>query len=97
MLQPAPPWPIHHPHDYQLDRDRQIGGHAGGLAFPETKAPDYLDFLHFACVIGTSGQIADVLLAGNQLRQVGLLHCVLAYVFNATLLALTINLAASLR
>ena len=47
-------------------------------------------------VIGTSGQTADVAFASRRMRRVGLLHCVLAFVFNTTLLALTINVAAGL-
>ena len=85
---------LHYAHDFY--RDLRGGGHAGGLTFPGTETPDYLDFLYFACVIGTSGQTADVSFTGSHLRRIGLLHCVLAYFFNATLLALTINLAASL-
>jgi uncharacterized membrane protein len=30
------------------------------------------------------------------MRRIGLLHCVLAYAFNTTLLALTINIASGL-
>ena len=33
---------------------------------------------------------------GSALRGVGTLHCVLAFFFNATLLALSINIAAGL-
>ena len=54
------------------------------------------DFFYFACVIGTSGQTADVAFATSALRRVGTLHCVLAFFFNTTLLALTINVAAGL-
>ena len=67
-----------------------------GLQFPGTTAPDYLDFVYFSCVIGTSGQTADVSLSSQTMRRVGLIHCVLAFFFNTTLIALTINIAASL-
>ncbi len=84
---------LHYAHDYY--RDRAAGG-GGGLQFPDEGQPDYLDFVYFAAVIGTSGQTADVSLTSRPMRRLGLLHCVLAYAFNTTLLALTINIASGL-
>lgn len=66
------------------------------LIFPGKELPNYIDFLYFSFVIGTSGQTADVAFADTETRRIGLIHCVLAYLFNATVLALTINIAASL-
>jgi uncharacterized membrane protein len=83
----------HYAHDFFL---AQMRGEPGGLDFPGGEAPDYGDFLYFACVIGTSAQTADVSLTSRVMRRTGLLHCVLAFVFNATLLALTINIASGL-
>lgn len=84
---------LHYAHDFYMAR-RQ--GRPGGLQFPETPDPDYLDFLYFAAVIGTSGQTADVSLTSSSMRRVGLVHCVLAFLFNTSLVALTINVASSL-
>jgi len=84
---------LHYAHDYYLNRQR---GLPGGLDFPGTPDPDYIDFLYFAVVIGTSGQPADVAFTGRGLRRVGLLHCVLAFLFNASLVGLMINVASSL-
>ncbi|MCD5362858.1 MULTISPECIES: DUF1345 domain-containing protein [Chromobacterium] len=67
-----------------------------GLEFPGKEEPDYGDFLYFACIIGTSGQTADVSYTTSALRKVGTLHCVLSFFFNATVLALMINIAAGL-
>jgi len=47
-------------------------------------------------VIGTSGQTADVSISSSSMRRVGLVHCVLAFLFNTSLIALTINVASSL-
>ncbi|HPU80772.1 DUF1345 domain-containing protein, partial [Accumulibacter sp.] len=74
----------------------QARGNPGGLDFPGGHAPDYGDFLYFACVIGTSGQTADVSLSSRSMRRTGLVHCVLAFFFNTTILALTINIASGL-
>ncbi len=66
------------------------------LIFPGTDTPHYTDFLYFSLVIGTSGQTADVSFASTATRRTGMVHCVLSYLFNATVLALMINIAASL-
>lgn len=52
--------------------------------------------MYFALVIGTSAQTADVTLTSRAMRRTGMLHCVLAFFFNTAVLALTINIAASL-
>ena len=83
----------HYAHDYYVTV--QSGDH-GGLEFPGGHLPDYGDFLYFACVIGTSGQTADVSFTGRRMRRIGLVHCVLAFFFNTTLVALTINIASGL-
>lgn len=84
---------LHYAHDFYLARGRH---EPEPLLFPGTPDPLYGDFFYFACVIGTSGQTADVAFNGSALRGVGTLHCVVAFFFNATLLALTINIAAGL-
>lgn len=84
---------LHYAHDYYLDLGKEK---QGGLDFPGTQEPHYLDFLYFSFVIGTSGQTADVSFVSSRMRRIGLLHCILAYVFNTTVLALSINIASSL-
>lgn len=84
---------LHYAHDYYISVAR-VGG--GGLEFPGGQLPDYGDFLYFACVIGTSGQTADVSFTSRAMRRTGLVHSVLAFFFNATLLALAINIASGL-
>jgi len=84
---------LHYAHDYYA---AEAKGHPGGLEFPGGHAPDYGDFLYFACVIGTSGQTADVSFSSRVMRRTGLVHCVLAFLFNTTLIALTINIASGL-
>jgi uncharacterized membrane protein len=84
---------LHYAHDYYLNA---IRGEHGGLDFPGTQPPDYGDFLYFACIIGTSAQTADVGLSSRKMRRTGTVHCVLAFFFNTTLLALTINIASGL-
>jgi uncharacterized membrane protein len=84
---------LHYAHDFYIAKERK---HSGGLEFPGETSPNYSDFLYFACVIGTSGQTADVSFTSKSMRRTGLIHCVLAFFFNTTLLALTINIASGL-
>jgi uncharacterized membrane protein len=84
---------LHYAHDFYL---AEIHGAPGGLDFPGGHAPDYGDFLYFASVIGTSGQTADVSFTTRKMRRTGMVHCVLAFFFNTTLVALTINIASGL-
>ena len=67
-----------------------------GLIFPGGEEPDFGDFMHFALVIGVAAQTADIQISAKPIRRVVTLHGVLAFVFNTVILALTINLAASL-
>jgi uncharacterized membrane protein len=84
---------LHYAHDFYA----AVSKHKpGGLQFPDDDDPDYADFLYFALVIGTSGQTADVSFSSKSMRRTGLVHCVMAFFFNTTLLALTINIAAGL-
>jgi len=84
---------LHYAHDFYAPRGQ---GHAGGLLFPETASPSYGDFFYFAVVIGTSGQTADVSFSSREMRRVGTVHCILAYLYNTMVLALLINIAAGL-
>ena len=83
---------LHYAHDFHAKRESS----SPAFVFPGTDEPDYFDFLYVACIIGTSGQTADVAFSARRTRRVGLMHCVLAFFFNTTLLALTINVAAGL-
>lgn len=71
-------------------------GKPGGMEFPGDDTPDYHDFFYFSIVVGTSAQTADVCFSNGPMRRLGTLHCVLAFLFNTIVLALTINIASSL-
>lgn len=84
---------LHYAHDYYA---AACHGRPVGLQFPNDELPDYGDFFYFAAVIGTSGQTADVSFVSKPMRRIGSVHCILAYLFNTTVLALLINIGASL-
>lgn len=84
---------LHYAHDFYGARLR---GEPDPLQFPGTTDPNYGDFVYFSCIIGTSAQTADVSFTSSDVRPVGTVHCILAFFFNATLLALSINVVAGL-
>jgi uncharacterized membrane protein len=84
---------LHYAHGYYLDLSRH---RTPGLRFPDEEQPTYGDFFYFAAIIGTSGQTADVAFASKSARRMGSVHCILAYMFNTIVLALVINIGASL-
>jgi uncharacterized membrane protein len=85
---------LHYAHGYYLAVQRAS---EPPLIFPDSNAtPDYLDFAYFAFIIGAAAQTADVAIASKGMRRLALGHCVFAFAFNTTILAVAINLAASL-
>ena len=86
---------LHYAHEYYAPDDAAARD-AGGLQFPGGELPDYWDFLHFSVVIGVACQTADVSFTSKELRRIGTVHGVVAFVFNTVVLALTINLLAGL-
>lgn len=66
------------------------------LGFPGDAEPDFWDFFYFSFTIGTSAQTADVSVNSQRLRRAVLGHQLVAYAFNASVIALGVNVAASL-
>ncbi|EJJ29901.1 DUF1345 domain-containing protein [Rhizobium sp. CF142] len=68
-----------------------------GLKFPDgIEEPAYWDFLYFSFTIGVAAQTADVAVTSTSMRKLTLLHALLSFLFNTTILALAINVGASL-
>lgn len=86
---------LHYAHEFYRPT-RASGDARGGLDFPGEKNPDYWDFLYFATSIGATSQTSDVAVHGRHLRRLVTVHAVVSFFFNAAVLALMINLAASL-
>ncbi|RFB90266.1 hypothetical protein B5K11_19600 [Rhizobium leguminosarum bv. trifolii] len=73
------------------------GADEGGLKFPDgIEEPGYWDFLYFSFTIGVAAQTADIAVSSTSMRKLTLLHAVLSFLFNTTILALAINVGASL-
>lgn len=85
---------LHYAHDYYKPDAGSDGG--DGLIFPGCEFPDYWDFLYFATSIGATSQTSDTAIRSRALRRLVTLHASVAFFFNTAVLALTVNIAASL-
>lgn len=66
------------------------------LDFPYEDKPDYWDFVYFAFGIGATNATADISFTSKKLRRMGTFHSVLSFFFNVAVLALMIEMSASL-
>ena len=76
---------------YSPDPDR-------GLSFPEAAEgfePDHTDFLYFSFTIAVTAQTSDVGVTTRAMRRLVLFQSLLSFLFNTTILAFSINAAAS--
>lgn len=69
---------------------------ARALAFPSHEPePDYWDFLYFSFTIAVAAQTSDVAVLSRPARKAVLAQSVLSFFFNAAILGLSVNIAAS--
>ncbi len=82
---------IHYAHEYYAGPEDDL---TEGLEFLGNEPPDYWDFVYYSYVIGTACATADVNVTSKNMRRITTLHCVVAFFFNTTILALTVNIGA---
>ena len=82
-------------HEY-YSLDGASGRPEGGLQFPSEVDPDYWDFFYFALVLGMTFQVSDVQISSRKLRRLATLHGLLGFLYNTVIIALTVNVGASL-
>ena len=67
------------------------------LRFPDDEGNlDYWDFLYFSFTIAVAAQTSDVSVMTRSMRKTVLAQSILSFLFNVTILGLSINIAASL-
>ncbi|MDE2333263.1 MAG: DUF1345 domain-containing protein [Rhodospirillales bacterium] len=86
---------LRYAHEYYSSR-RRDGKPDGGLQFPGEHPPDYWDFAYFSLVLGMTFQVSDVQIVSRKLRRLALLHGFMGFVFNTVIIALSVNVGASL-
>jgi uncharacterized membrane protein len=84
---------LHYTHEFygQGADDRM-----GGLVFPGNEDPDYWDFLYYSMVVAMTAQVSDVQITSKTIRRLTTLHGAISFFFNATVLALAVNIVSSL-
>jgi uncharacterized membrane protein len=83
---------LHYAHEFYDEN----GGKGGGLLFPgDLREPDYWDFVYFSFVVGMTSQVSDVAITCRPIRHTVSAHGIISFIFNVTILALTVNIAAS--
>ncbi|NEU13241.1 DUF1345 domain-containing protein [Methylobacterium sp. BTF04] len=83
---------VHYAHLYYGDAGE--GDARGGLDFNGDTNPDFWDFLYFAATIGATSQTSDTAITTKTMRRVVTVQTIYAYLFNTSVLALAINMAA---
>jgi uncharacterized membrane protein len=68
----------------------------GGVDFNEDTEPDYRDFAYLAFTIGMTYQVSDTDLTTKVMRRAALRHALMSYLFGTAIIAMTINVVASL-
>jgi uncharacterized membrane protein len=66
------------------------------LSFPQTEMPAFWDFAYFSFTIAAACQTADVLTTRSSIRKVVILHELISFLFNASILGFAINVTAGL-
>jgi uncharacterized membrane protein len=84
----------HYAHIYYKEERTLAESQADGLDFPGEIEPDYWDFLYFSFVIGMTSQVSDISVTSRQMRRLSLLHGILSFFFNTTIVAMMINIVA---
>ena len=82
---------FHYAHMYYGNDEENKNTHRGGLNFPGSLQPDYMDFAYFSFVIGMTFQVSDVVIVNRRIRRVVLIHALIAFVFNTVIVALSVN------
>jgi uncharacterized membrane protein len=55
-----------------------------------------LNFVYFSFVIGMTFHVSDVTISARDIRRQALLHALISFVFNTTIVALSINIISSM-
>ncbi len=68
----------------------------GGVDFNSSSKPDFKDFAYLAFTIGMTYQVSDTSLTSKEFRRTALHHALLSFVFGTSIIAVSINLVASI-
>jgi uncharacterized membrane protein len=81
---------------YSSEQAHPSGPGRPPLAFPGTTHPVYVDFAYFSFTIGTSFSTPDVPVTSSEMRRVVMVHSIVAFLFNAIVIALAVSIFGGL-
>ncbi len=81
---------------YMLHYARLYYAQGTGVEFNGGEPPDYRDFAYLAFTIGMTYQVSDTDLTTKAMRRTATHHALLSYLFGTVVVAMTINVVASL-
>ena len=84
---------LHYAHLFYTADDG--GKDRAGIKFPgNDKTPTFSDFVYFAFTIGAALSTSDTDITSPHIRKVATAHCIVAFIFNVGVFALTVNMLA---
>ena len=86
---------LRYAHAYFGDNNRD-GSIDGGVKFPGDPPQDYRDFIYMAVCVGCTSQVSDFNILNRRFRSLVTAHAVIAFTFNVSVMALGINMVASI-
>lgn len=88
---------VHYAHIFYDPADRSEADKVrGGLEFPGQTEPDYWDFVYFSFVIGMTCQVSDVQITARDMRHLATAQGIIAFFYNAMVVALAVSVSANL-
>jgi uncharacterized membrane protein len=79
---------LRYAHLYYREDDEGVGG----VEFPGGATPSYFDFAYFAFTIGMCFQTSDVCITSTVIRRSVLLHALISFAYNTSIIAFVLNL-----
>jgi len=86
---------LRYAHAYFGDNNRD-GSIDGGVKFPGEAPKDYRDFIYMAVCVGCTSQVSDFNILNRRFRSLVTAHAIISFTFNVSVLALGINMVASI-
>jgi uncharacterized membrane protein len=86
---------LRYAHRYFGDGDLD-GEIDGGVKYPGQAPRTYLDFVYLAICVGATAQVSDVSITKSRYRNLVTQHAVVAFFYNTMVLAMGINILASI-
>jgi len=73
------------------DQSEETGGWRGGVDFPKTPDPAYIDFLYLSFSVGLTYAVSDVNITHSAHRRLVFSHSIVAFFFYSMALGVVLN------